>query len=183
MPPPLLPQTSKRDETRLDQYAASARWLTQFVTQNGSTLANIKVSGSYEWDTPLNSSGLDTLQSLAQFGITALDSNGEGDPTIACDVVGVVLKELRREDLGVPVLVAVDVYNAWLRESFPKFKDFDSVVVTRERASLIRHFLKITEAVDSRPIAAGAVVVAASDNGGTVAPQDMSSFATSMYTR
>jgi hypothetical protein len=76
----------------------------------------------------------------------------QGDPSIACDVVGIVLKELRREGLGVPVLVAVDVYNAWMPSVFPKFLDFENrAPVTRERASLIRHFLKVGRTELSRP--------------------------------
>jgi hypothetical protein len=79
-------------------------------------------------------------------------SRFQGDPSIACDVVGIVLKELRREGLGVPVLVAVDVYNAWMPSVFPKFLDFESrAPVTRERASLIRHFLKVRRTELSRP--------------------------------
>eukprot|EP00038_Savillea_parva_P009092 m.181210 g.181210 ORF g.181210 m.181210 type:complete len:396 (+) comp15191_c0_seq1:124-1311(+) len=175
-------EVSKRDPSRLDQYAASARWLSLFMAHNGDTLATIPVAGTYEWDTPLNHDGLDNLEALARFGVGALDENGEGDPTIATDVVGVVLKELRREDLGRHVLVAVDVYNAWLRDVFPLWKDFDSKVVTRDRASLIQHFLRITEATDERPFAQGGVVVAESDKGGTVALQDLTGFAATEMT-
>lgn len=168
---------SKRNPDRLDQFIASKEWLAQFVAQNGDTLGDIGVAGTYEWDTPLNVDGLDTIKALAEFGINALDENGDGDATIAADVVGVVLKELRREDLGVPVLVAVDVYNAWLRDAFPKWKDFDSKVVTRERSALIRHFTKITEApAGSKPLGAGGVVVAESAKGGEVALQELVGF-------
>jgi len=172
-------EVSKRDPERLDQYAASARWLQRFMAQNGARLGDIAVAGSYDFDTPLDTSGLDTLRDMAEFGVEALDAEGEGDPTIATDVVGIILKELRRQDLGTPVLITVDVYNGWLREVFPAFKDFDSKAVTPERASLIRHFLKATQT--AKAVGAGAVLVAESTKGGVVAKQPLDGFDLTEY--
>jgi hypothetical protein len=47
------------------------------LLHNKGTLGKLPVAGKYEFDTPLNYKGLDTLQAMAKFGAEAMDDNGE----------------------------------------------------------------------------------------------------------
>lgn len=71
-----------------------------------------------------------------------LVDRGIDDDRFASDIAGIVLKELKSLSSSIPMLVAVDEYNAWSKGEFPNFKDFDGLAVTTERASLLRHFGK-----------------------------------------
>jgi len=136
---------------RVDQHTAAGKWLEGFRQWNEHILSEHTVQHPYTFGGNKEETSMDTT-------LLKLVDRGIDDDRFASDIVGIVLKELTSLSGTIPMLVAVDEYNAWSKGEFPQFKDFDGVAVTTERASLVRHFSKFVSGTST--MERGAVVLA-----------------------
>ena len=136
---------------RVDQHTAAGSWLKGFRQWNAHILSEHTVQHPYTFGGNKEETSMDTT-------LLKLVDRGIDDDRFASDIIGVVLKELTSLSGTIPMLVAVDEYNAWSKGEFPQFKDFDGAVVTTERASLLRHFHKFVSGASI--MERGAVVLA-----------------------
>ncbi|KAK3727984.1 hypothetical protein QZH41_015938, partial [Actinostola sp. cb2023] len=105
-------QISKSRDNRFDQPEESAQWLKMIREINTDFLSNIETSQNYTWGKLDSTEKGKPLLSVIDQGLKRIN--------YAPDVVGVVLKELRKET-SLKVLFAVDEFNGFFGKT--SFKD------------------------------------------------------------
>lgn len=136
---------------RVDQHTAAGIWLEGFRQWNEHILSEHTIQQPYTFGHNKEETSMDTT-------LLKLVDRGIDDDRFASDIAGIVLKELKSLSSSIPMLVAVDEYNAWSKGEFPNFKDFDGLAVTTERASLLRNFGKFVSGTST--MQRGAVMLA-----------------------
>merc|ERR1712086_393245 len=149
---------SVRDKERMDQNVVSAEWLSVFLKWNKELLANTMVSDGYDWDANAKGFTTDgmTLQGMVEVGIE--------DNRFACDMVGILLKQLVAISAETPMLLAMDGYNSWLKPQYDNFQDMTLKPLDIGRASLVRHFAKLMHTADKGGLQRGGIVLVESLN-------------------
>lgn len=121
---------------RIDQHTTAGQWLEGFKEWNAGWLGEHTVSAPYVFGATKEQTNMDTT-------LLKLVERGVDDDRFACDIVGIMFKELGALSAERPLLLAVDQYNTLLHPEFPQFKDFEGVALTPERATLLRAFRKL----------------------------------------
>lgn len=149
---------SVRDKERMDQNVLSAEWLSVFLKWNKELLANTMVNDGYNWDANAKGFTTDgmTLEGMAEVGIE--------DNRFACDMVGILLKQLVAISAETPMLLAMDGYNSWLKPQYDNFQDITLKPLDIDRASLVRHFAKLMLTANKGGLQRGGIVLVESLN-------------------
>ncbi|XP_031565923.1 28S ribosomal protein S29, mitochondrial-like [Actinia tenebrosa] len=128
-------QLSKSRENRFDQPEESAKWLKTIRDINTDYLSKITTSEKYTWG-KLDSTGKGkSLLNVIDQGLKRID--------YAPDVVGVVLKELKKES-SLKFLFAVDEFNGFFGKT--SFKDTKDKWIKPKELSIVHHFTKLLDA-------------------------------------
>uniref|UniRef100_A0A8D0HKX2 Small ribosomal subunit protein mS29 n=1 Tax=Sphenodon punctatus TaxID=8508 RepID=A0A8D0HKX2_SPHPU len=152
----LVPSSYKKE--RFDQPLESSAWLKNFKMSNEQFLKEIKTQQRYLWSKRESTEEGHPLGEVVEQGLRRVKN--------ASDVVGVVLKELKRQcSLGAyRLLVAVDGVNAlWGRTSLKKR---DNSYVAPEELTLIQSLRKMV----TNDWNGGAVVTTLSQTGAVSKP-------------
>nr|UUA79759.1 28S ribosomal protein S29 [Octopus vulgaris] len=138
---------------RIDFPLIAVDWLKLFKSQNEAFLQDIKTTSKYIWSKRESAEEGTTLSELIQFGLAR--------PRYASDVVGIILKEVKKSasEKKHRVLVAVDGVNGLWGTTSVKDENYD--YISCDKISLFHNFRKILKNDWSNGIVAGIVDIVA----------------------
>ncbi|MEE6508704.1 hypothetical protein FKM82_022517 [Ascaphus truei] len=152
----LIPSSYNKD--RFDQPLEASTWLKNFRTSNENFLRQIQTQQRYVWSKREATEEGRPLGEVVDQGLTRAKS--------ASDVVGVVLKELKRQSCGgsYRLLVSVDGVNAlWGKTTIRKE---DKSLVSPEELTLVHNLRKMVK----NDWAGGAIVLSVTQTGSLFQP-------------
>lgn len=120
---------------RIDFPVISVEWLKLFQTQNESFLDNLKTTSKYIWSKRESAEEGLTFSELIKFGLTR--------PRYATDVIGIILKELKKvaTEKKYRVLFAVDGLNGLWGDT--NVKDENKKYLSTDKMTLFYNFRKL----------------------------------------